>query len=111
MLGPLLFTTYILPLGKLIRQYDLELHIYADDTQVYVSVCPTSEAGVKPAVSKLENCVSNIQLWMAKNFLKLNADKTEVMVFGYRTQLSKFQLSSVSVAGIDKSCQKSWSNV
>ena len=35
------------------------LHIYTDDTQLYVSVCsvrPTSEEGVRDAVSKLENC-------------------------------------------------------
>ena len=72
---------------------------------------PISEAGVKQAVSKLENCVSNIQLWMSKNFLKLNADKTEIMVFGYRTQLSKFQLSSVSVAGIDVPVQQILSEI
>ena len=48
---------------------------------------------------------------MSKNFLKLNADKTEVMVLGYRTQLSKFQLSSVSVAGIDVPVQQILSEI
>ncbi|PIK49627.1 putative RNA-directed DNA polymerase from mobile element jockey-like, partial [Apostichopus japonicus] len=100
-LGPLLFAIYILPLGNLVREYGLDLHIYADDTQVYVSVCPTSEEGVKQAVSKLEDCLSKVQAWMSTNFLKLNADKTEVMVIGFRAQLVKFNLPSVTVAGVD----------
>ena len=100
-LGPLLFVIYILPLGELVRQFDLALHIYADDTQVYFSVCPTTQEGVDQAASKIEDCVNKIQTWMSQNFLKLNADKTEVIVFGFRTQLSKFHLPSITIAGVN----------
>ena len=30
-LGPILFTIYTLPIGKIVRDYGLEIHIYADD--------------------------------------------------------------------------------
>ena len=44
-------------------------------------------------VSNIEACVSEVNVWMASNFLKLNADKTEVLVIGFRTQLAKGPLT------------------
>ena len=54
-LGPLLFSAYVSPLGELIRGYVLQFHSYAYDTQCYVSFNPRDPESIKHAVERLNN--------------------------------------------------------
>ena len=55
----------------------LDIHIYADDTQIY---CSLDLSGSDNTKSRIENCIADIRLWMKSQKLKLNDDKTEIII-------------------------------
>ena len=75
-LGPLLFSLYLLPLGKIISHYDVAYHLYADDIQLQFAFKPSEPY----KLSRLLDCLNAIRVWTTENSLQLNADKTEVLV-------------------------------
>ena len=78
-LGPLLYLLYTAELALVVTRHGLNLHQYADDTQVYVS---TSARDAEAAVIRLTACLLDIEAWLKASRLRLNHTKTQVMWLG-----------------------------
>ncbi len=67
-LGPLIFSIYMMPLGNIIRKYGIMLMILSVFQQYHFS--------------KVTYCVKNIKNQMTSNFRLLNLYKTEILCIG-----------------------------
>jgi len=63
-LDPPVFTTYIRPLGFIVQRYGVIHHLYADDTQLYISLDPDNKLNLSSSLKTLEHCIAHIRLWM-----------------------------------------------
>ena len=71
-LGPLKLCIYMLPKGSIMHHHDSDIHIYADDTQLYVSF-DLSNPNV--ALDRMNLCIFDLRIWMIRNKLKINDSK------------------------------------
>ena len=93
--GPSMFSIYIIPLGDIIRQFGISFHMYADDIQLYISFNPKNHRSTVAALDQISQCIKAIKIWTNNNMLKLNNEKTEFTVIASKN-LKRF-MSPVSL--------------
>ena len=87
--------------SSVIRRHGLTFHLYADDTQLYLAFKPSEPSSIVNNISRLEKCVDDIRSWMKLNLLKLNDDKTELLVITSRPSTSQSLHISIKVGDQD----------
>jgi len=81
-----LFILYTTPLSSLISDSSVIHHLYANDTQLFISF---SAPDFSQNVSHLETTIDSVSTWMSADLLSLNQSKTEFLLIGLPKQLSK----------------------
>jgi len=55
--------------------------LYADDTQLYISLDPENELHFSSSLNNLEHSIADIRLWMIQIILKINDNETNDIYF------------------------------
>ena len=95
-LRPLLFSLFFVLLEDVIRAHELNAMMYADDTQLYITIGSSDQRPT--ALSKLELCINDIMIWCIINGLTCNPDKTEIVHFTSRFSNSEV-IADINING------------
>ena len=108
-LGPVLFILYTKPLSSLISHHSVSSQSFADDTQIRDS-CPPDQ--LDAAVCRVQGCVDDVKRWMTCNKLKLNDEKTEILLIHPKNKpLPPSAPSSISIGNSDITLSSSARNL
>ena len=95
-LGPLLFSLYTSPISQIFTKTSISYHLYADDTQIYISFSPSQSFD---SLSLLSSTLDEVYAWLTSNRLSVNPSKTEFLIIGNSQQRKKIQSSSIVFCG------------
>ena len=87
-LGPLIFCLYINDLCNVKVSDDFKISLYADDTAVFCKSETINQLEIM-----LQNQCNLISNWISLNRLRLNEDKTKVMLFGPKKKVERHELN------------------
>ena len=87
--GPVVYNAYASTMNTVVPPA-IAIHVYADDH--------TLKKEVETAKS-VSNCLDKVKYWMNSCHLKMNSDKTEVILFGSWQQNKKCRLTALEICG------------
>ena len=108
-LGPKIYCMYTKPISDIIAGHGLSHHCYADDTQLYIAI--EHSANLHSELLRMERCVADIRNWMRHDMLKLNDDKTELIVFASRYNQHLYSDASMMIGNTTVVCEPQVKNL
>ena len=94
-LGPLLYTIYSNDISLFVER-EVTIVQYADDTQLLVT---GRKVDIASLIHRMETALITLHHWFMQNSMKLNACKTQLIVFGTRQMLRSLPPVSLTVNG------------
>ena len=70
---------YTRPLGIIAQRYGVKYHLYADDTQLYISLDPGNELNFSSSMKNLESCITDKGLFMTQNLPRIMITKQNIV--------------------------------
>ena len=108
-LGPILFTMYIKPLSAIIDSHSIIHHSFADDLQLQMSA---PQDRICELLHSMQSCINDVKALATTNMLKLNDNKTELMlVTSKRTKHLHSLPTSMTMGNAQISLKKSVKNL
>jgi hypothetical protein len=95
-LGPILFNSYIAPVSEVSQRHNVIDEKYADDQQLILSFKPNLTEALN-AKDRMQKCIKDIREFLYRNKLCNNAEKTEIILVGSKSQLEKIKLEPMVV--------------
>lgn len=84
-LGPKIFSLYMLPLYEIFKNKNIRFHSYADDTQFYLE---TTSNDLESTKEEIIDILAELKHWLDVHKLKMNREKTEIILFGSASPLT-----------------------
>ena len=76
-LGPMLFAMYFKPLSAIIDSHSIMHHSFAEDLQLQMSAHTDR---ISELLHSMQSCICDAKAWATANMLRLNDNKTELML-------------------------------
>ena len=88
--------TVLGPLTTLLQKHNIHHHLYADDTQLYITFPPTDHT---QALARMEACVQDAKAWLCDNGLVMNDNKSQAIVIRSSSLRTPTSLTRVNICG------------
>ena len=99
---------YIKPLSAIIDSHSTIHHSFADDLQLQMSAHPDR---ISKLLHSMQSCISDVKAWATANMLKLNDNRTELMLVTFkRTKHLHSLLTSITIDNAQIPLKKSVKN-